>query len=88
MASGNIVVPGYDKVFLTPLAAVLLATVGAVIVRRSGSLYPVAESMVIAMIWLVLFLGGPRLGQWILTGRHRFRVPVRVNASKQMSRQI
>jgi hypothetical protein len=72
VASGRLLVPGFDKVLLTPFAAVLVAIVGGMIIRRSGSWYPVAESCVIALIWYVLFSGGPTLRNWILTGQHRF----------------
>ena len=88
IASGRIAVPGFDKVFLTPLAAVLVAIVGGIIVRRSGSWYPVAQSCVMAAIWHVLFSGGPRLRNWVLTGQHRFRPPARLNANKHLLRSV
>lgn len=80
ITSGKIIVPGFDKVLLTPLAAVLLAIIGGMIIRRSGSWYPVVESGVIGLILYVLLSGGPRLRNWTLTGRHRFRSPVRNSA--------
>jgi len=87
-ASGRIVVPGFDKVFLTPLATVLLGIVGGMIIRRSGSWYPVTECCLIALVWFVLFTGGPTLRNWILTGQHRFRSPARLNANKQQLRSV
>ena len=88
IASGRIVVPGFDRVFLTPLAVVLLAIVGGMIVRCSGAWYPATESCVLALIWFMLFSGGPTLRNWILTGQHRFRLPARLNANKQLLRQV
>ena len=73
IASGRIVLPGFDKVLLTPLAVVLVGVVGGMIIRRSGSWYPVVESCVIALLWFVLFTGGPTLRNWMLTGQLRFR---------------
>jgi hypothetical protein len=88
ITSGKIIIPGFDKILLTPLAAVLVAVVGGVIIRRSGSFDAVAESLVIAAIWSVLLIGGPRLRNWNLTGRHRFRTPSRATANQQKLRQV
>ena len=84
IASGRIIVPGYDKIFLTPLASMLVAIVGGMMIKRSGPWCPVAESCVIALTWYVLFVGGPTLQNWVLTGQHRFRPPARLNANKQL----
>lgn len=86
IASGRIVLPGFDKVFLTPLAAVMVAAAGWLIVRRSGSWYPVAESSVIALVWFVLLAGGPTLRNWVLTGQHRFHFSVKSSLNKQLLR--
>lgn len=88
IGSGRLLVPGFDRVFLTPLIAVLVAIAGAVLTRLSGSWYPVAESCTLAAIWFVLFSGGPTLQNWVLTGQHRFRLPPRVNANRQQLRSI
>lgn len=88
ITSGKIIIPGFDKILLTPLAAVLVAVAGGVIIRRSGSFYPIAEAVVIAAIWSVLLIGGPRLRNWNLTGRHRFRTPSRAAANQQKLRQV
>jgi hypothetical protein len=85
IVSGRFIVPGFDKVFLTPLAAVLVAILGASIIRRSGSWYPASEACVISGICFVFFQGGPTLRQWVLTGQHRFRYPAR---NKQMLRPV
>lgn len=86
LATGRIVVPGFDRVFLTPIAVVLTGILGGIIIKRSGTWYPVAESCVMAVIWYVLFGGGPTLRNWALTGQHRVRPPARLNANKQMMR--
>ena len=88
ISSGRIIVPGFDKVFLTSLAVVLAAILGDIIIKCSGPLYPVAESCVITLIWYMLFGGGPSLRNWALTGQHRLRPPPRLNASKQMLRPV
>jgi hypothetical protein len=84
IASGRIVLPGFDKVFLTPLAVVLIGVVGGMAIRRSGLWYAVTESCVIALLWFVLFTGGPTLRNWILTGQLRFRPALAIRAKNQM----
>ncbi|HZM03585.1 MAG TPA: hypothetical protein VFC44_11300 [Candidatus Saccharimonadales bacterium] len=73
MTSGRILIPGFDKVFLTPLAVVLAGEMGGIAVRHSGSRYAAVESCVIALLGLVLLTGGPTLRNWTLTGQLRFR---------------
>lgn len=82
IATGRIVLPGFDRVFLTPGAVVLVAMAGAVVIRHSGFWYPVTESIVIALIGCVLLMGGPTLRNWVLTGYHRWRVPVGARSSR------
>lgn len=88
LVTGRFIVPGFDQVFLTPLAAVLLAIVGCVIIRRSGSWCPEVESCVFALLWFVLLGGGPTYRKWILTGQHRYNPPPRSNADKQLLRSL
>ncbi len=88
LVTGRFIVPGFDKVFLTPLAVVLLAIVGDVVINRSGTWYPEAESCVFALLWFVLLGGGPTYRKWILTGQHRYRIPPRSNANKQLLRSF
>ncbi len=65
------IIPGYDKVFLVP--AIVLVT-GYVLPRvllengwQASSVYPVCTAIVL----LLLFLPGPTLRAWRLTGSHR-----------------
>jgi len=88
IASGRILVPGFDIIFLTPLATVLVAIVGGMIIKRSGSWYPEVEAGVIAVMWYLLFGGGPTLRKWMLTGQFRLRPPARINANKQQLREV
>lgn len=88
IASGRIIMPGYDQVFLTPLAVVLTALLGAIIIKRSGVWYPVTESCVVALLCSLLLGGGPRLRAWLLTGEHRFRPSKRQANNRQILRPI
>jgi hypothetical protein len=73
--SRQFILPGFDRVFLTPLAAVLTGIVGGRILSLSGSWHAEVAACVVALIWLVLFAGGPTLQNWTLTGQLRFRPP-------------
>lgn len=88
IVTGRIVVPGYDKVYVTPLAVVVLGVVACIVIKRSGAWYPVGESVMMAVIWSVLFSGGPTLRNWALTGLFRLRPPAMVNANKQTIRPV
>ena len=88
LASGRLLQPGFDKVFLTPLAVVMVGLFGGMIIRRSGSWYPAAEACVIALLSFVLYAGRPTLQNWILTGRLRFRPPAAYTNNAQMLRRV
>ena len=88
IAWGRIVVPGFDKIFLTPLVAVLVSILGGMVIKRSGVRVPVTESCVFALVWYVLFAGGPTLRNWVLTGQHRFRPPAHLNANRQLLKSV
>ena len=87
IVSGRLLLPGYDKVFLTPLAAVLMSIAGAIVLRRCGDWYPAGESLGMALIWFVVFSGGPTRKNWILTGQHRFRL-MNQSRNRQLMRQV
>jgi hypothetical protein len=75
LVSWRLFLPGYDKVFATPLAALALAIVGGMLIRNSGSGYIFVQAALFGLILFVLFAGGPTLISWTLTGHHRFRAP-------------
>ncbi len=85
-ASGKLIIPGFDQVFLTPLVAVLVSLAGGIIIRHSGSWYPFVDAVVIGLICLVLFGGGPTRRKWVLTGDLRFSLPRRAN--NRLLRQV
>jgi hypothetical protein len=88
IVTGRLIVPGFDRIFLTPLAVILTGILGCIIIKRCGQWYPEAESCVITAIWYVVFGGGPTLKNWALTGQHRLRPPSRVNANRQLVRSV
>jgi hypothetical protein len=65
------IVPGYDKVFVTPIAAVILCTLSF---GLPGAWLPDIQTSgpcVVSLIAFVLLVGGPTLEEWRHTGRHR-----------------
>ena len=88
IASGRLILPGFDKIFLTPLAVVSVGIVGGMIIRRSGSWYQAAEACVMALLFFVLLAGGPSLRIWILTGQVRLRPATAHRTSSQMLRRV
>jgi len=88
IASGRFIIPGFDKIFVTPLTAVLLAIIGGIIIRHSGRFYASAEALLVGLIWLMLLGGGPTLRGWLLTGHHRYRQPSVFYSNKQMMRKV
>jgi hypothetical protein len=88
IASGRLIVPGFDKVLLTPLAVTLISIAGAIIVHHSGAWYSEVESVVIALCWFVLLNGGPSRKNWVLTGYVRFKSPLRTTKKGLPLRQV
>jgi hypothetical protein len=88
LASGRIIVPGFDQVFVTPLIVIFLATAGGVLVRHAGAWAPAITALVMGLLWFALLSGGPTMRAWVLTGQHRYRSPSRGAASKQLLRPI
>lgn len=88
LVSGRIIVPGFDRVFVTPLTVIALATAGGVVVRHAGEWYPVVTACIVALLWFALLSGGPTMRAWVLTGQHRYRSPARLATSKQLLRPV
>src|ERR1043166_1462235 len=88
LAAKQFVVPGFDVVFLSPAAAILLAVLAEIVVRSMGFVGAVADSIVVALIWFVLLSGGPTFRAWLLTGHHRLRQPVTKRRDRGRLRSI
>jgi len=73
ITSGPLILPGFDQIFVVPLAVVLAGVVGGTITRWSGPWHPLAESCLVAVLSYMSLAGGPRLKNWMLTGQLRFR---------------
>ena len=65
------IVPSYDQVFLSPLAAVFAISVGPWMLHRVGLDWDASAAIALALAEFALYLGGPDLRRWQLTARHR-----------------
>jgi hypothetical protein len=72
LATGRLIIPGYDKILVPSGFAVLLAFLGAWIIKLSGDFHRIVEAVLIIAIMAILLGAGPRLQTWRLTGMHRF----------------
>ena len=88
IASGRLVVPRHDQVFATPLLAVLISVLGAILLRRTDAISPATIAGLSALILYVLFAGGPVMRTWLLTGLHRFQPPSRFFNTKQTLKPV
>jgi hypothetical protein len=82
LAFGRLVVPGFDRVFLTPLTVIVLGMVGGALLPRDGAWANRSTGLLVAVLWFVLLAGGPTLQNWFLTGHHRWRPPRILNAKQ------
>jgi hypothetical protein len=71
LATFRLLIPSYDKVFLTPIA-ILLAGAAAVYELQSVTRDPmVVYPITLSVVAMVALLGGPSARSWVLTGGHR-----------------
>lgn len=85
LLTGRLVIPGYDRVLLAPLATVLVAIATAAATYRGGTAAELAVAVnVMAPLAAALFLP-PSLADWRLTGGYKMYVkpPPRQRARRQ-----
>jgi hypothetical protein len=75
-------IPSYDQVFLTPIAAALAVTMGPSALEHAGVPRDVAIAVSATLVLLALWLGGPERRTWQLTARHRITPGIPSNANK------
>jgi hypothetical protein len=87
-ATGRLIVPGFDRVFATSSGVIVLAALGAALMRRMGDQSQAAVGAgMVSLLWFLLLAGGPTLRNWSLTGQHRYSAP-RLLSTKQPLRQL
>jgi hypothetical protein len=76
------IIPGHDQVFLAPMAIVVVAGCGEVLVLQFPAFVPYIAPAGVTLIFLCAFNLGPSLKRWRLTGNHRL-VPASLMARQQ-----
>jgi hypothetical protein len=65
------IIPGYDKVFVTPIAAAVLFALSFRLPNAWAPAIHISGPFLVAMIAMVLLVGRPSLDEWRHTGSHR-----------------
>jgi len=71
IATGRLIIPGYDYVLLAPLAAAVMAPALPALLHRAGASPAAAFGLSASAFLIVLLLARPTLSEWKLTGHHR-----------------
>ena len=87
LTTGRLLLPGFDRVFVTPLVLVLIGIGGGMLIPYSGPWYPATEAVVLGLLCFGLLQGGPNLQTWLLTGQLRFKASPN-GKMKQMLRRV
>jgi len=75
LATGRLIIPGFDRVFVTPLTAIGIAIAGGVVISHFDPSSPAIGAGLLALILYILLEGGPTMREWRLTGSHEHRPP-------------
>jgi hypothetical protein len=75
-------IPSYDQVFLTPIAAALAVTMGPSALEHIDVPRDVAIAVCATLVLLALWLGGPERRTWQLTAKHRITPGIPSNSNK------
>jgi hypothetical protein len=75
-------IPSYDQVFLSPLAAALAVMAGPGSLEHAGVPRDVALGLCATLAMMALWLGGPERRTWHLTAKHRITAGINSGANK------
>jgi hypothetical protein len=75
-------IPSYDQIFLTPIAAALAVTIGPNALEQAGIPRDVAIAVCASLAMMALWLGGPERRTWQLTAKHRITAGIHGNSNK------
>ncbi len=71
IATGRLIIPGYDQVLAAPICAVIVPYVCLELLLKFQLYPPLATAISMALIPLIALGSGPALRTWQLTGQHR-----------------
>jgi hypothetical protein len=74
IATGRLIVPGYDQALTAPLLVLLIGFGGPTILWHWGAGNALSAGLTMFAIVAISLGMGPRLGRWQLTGKHRIVV--------------
>lgn len=72
--TGRLIIPGYDRVLIAPIAAILTTIACAVATNQFHFPYIIAAPVTTMAVLLILTLSGPSLKRWRLTGSYRLKI--------------
>jgi len=81
IATGRLIITGYDQVMLAPLAILLTALAVTQIGNQFNLLPSVIAALAAGSVPLIGLGAGPRLRRWRLTGEHRMVSPPKQNTA-------
>jgi hypothetical protein len=79
--TGRWIIPGYDRVFVAPLCAIVAGIIAPMLLTRWGLPLGAAIPISASFVLMILLTAGPRLPHWRLTGSHRL-VPSSLNRAE------
>jgi hypothetical protein len=74
LATGRIVIPGYDKILVAPFCILLAAIAWPEVANRLSLGLPATVGIGYGMLLLLVAKLPPAFGEWKLTGHHHHRV--------------
>jgi hypothetical protein len=79
--TGRWIIPGYDRMFVAPLCAVVAGIIAPMLLTRWGLPLGAAGPISASLVTMILLTAGPKLPHWRLTGSHRL-VPSSFNRAE------
>lgn len=81
VVTGNLFLPGYDRILVAPLAVGLTAVIGPSVLRPTGIYPPLMAGILTTVVLTLVFCLPPTMRTWQLTGQYRM-VPVKPRLSQ------
>jgi hypothetical protein len=82
------IIPGYDHVFLAPLAGMLVTVFGIAAAHQWAVPVDAAAPAILALMWMTTLNLGPSLKRWRLTGKHRMSPAMLMMNSQSEVKQL
>lgn len=83
LATGRLIIPGYDQVFLAPILALIVGSAAWKVPGWLGVNPIFVTPFAFVLVWWIIYAMPPSLKQWRLTGNHRIAPAVMANVQNQ-----